>query len=183
MIFLSAGHHFNPGKPDPGAVGNGYHENALTKELRDLIYTEILKRGGSVIMDKDSETLGQYLARIKPGSGSVLCEVHFNASANASATGTETIYRAGGNTDSVSLAKQTAQAVATIMGIPNRGAKDETQSHRGTLAVLHTAAGISVLPEICFISNPNDMAKYQINKQKIAEVFADLLVEFDKKKS
>lgn len=181
-IFLSAGHHFAPGKPDPGAIGNGYKESELTRELRGLIANEINYLGGLVILDKDTETLGEYIKRIQPGSGSVVCEIHFNASASASASGTECIFKQGADLDNRQLAGAISGAIARICGIMDRGAKDETSSHRGRLAILHTAAGLSCLPEICFISNKEDMAKYQANKRQVARGIAQILVEYDKKR-
>ena len=71
--FISAGHHDN----DPGAVANGYQENELTKDLRN----RILKYGNSkeIIVDRDSETNREYQNRIKPGAGSVVLDIHFDA--------------------------------------------------------------------------------------------------------
>lgn len=178
MIFLSAGHH----NADPGAVANGYKEAELAKELRDLIAREIKRIGGSYILDKDSETLAQYIARIKPGPGSVLCELHFNSVDNPKVTGTECLHADSANADSIRLAKEIAETCSKSLGITNRGAKSESQSKRGRLAILRTAAGISVLPEICFISNAEDLRKYQERKTQLAACIAHILVAYDKLK-
>jgi N-acetylmuramoyl-L-alanine amidase len=177
MIYLSAGHHLS----DPGAIANGYKESQLCIELRDLIKQELIQKGASFISDRDYETLIAYINRIKPGSGSVLCELHFNASTNTRATGTEVLYATG--IESQNLAKDLSQVIAELIGIPNRGAKDEAQSARGRLAVLRTKAGIAVLPEICFISNKLDMDAYQKNKNKVAKAIASYLIHYDKLKS
>lgn len=177
MIYLSAGHNHKPVKPDPGAVGNGYKESDLTIELRDLIAKEITAKGYPFIIDKDAETLAEYVARIKPGSGSVVCEIHFNAGP-VSATGVEVLYRAT-DKDSKALADEMAFSLSHIMNMANRGGKDESMSHRGRLAILHTAAGTAVLPEICFISNKTDMEKYQKNKNAIAASIATLLIKYE----
>lgn len=179
MIFLSAGHH----NADPGAIGNGYREADLARELRELTVAEIKRIGGSVIVDKDYETLGQYISRIRPGSGSVLCELHFNASVDPSDSGSECLYPESGGLESRELAGIISKTLSLSMGINNRGAKSERKSARGSLAILRTAAGISVLPEICFISNANDMRSYQQKKYQIAAALAHLLVSFDHKKS
>lgn len=183
MIYLSAGHHFNPEKADPGAVSGKWKESELTQELRDLTLRELKKRGVSAITDKDYETLGQYISRIKPGSGSVVCEYHFNASDNKSATGTEAIYQRGADRVNRQLASEVSAVVAHLAGIKDRGAKPESESARGRLAILNTNAGISVLPEICFISNEMDMAKYQVAKHQIAESIAEILIKFDNMRS
>lgn len=182
MIYLSAGHHFKAGKADPGAVGNGYKENELTRELRDLTVAAITRKGGDVITDKDSETLGEYVARIKPGSGSVVCEIHFNASANPQATGAESLYKTGADLMSRQLSAEISAMLADLMCIKNRGAKSEEESARGRLAILRTKAGLSCLPEICFISNKSDMESYQAAKHEIAECLADILIIYDAKR-
>lgn len=182
MIFLSAGHHFKAGKADPGAVSNGYKENELTRELRDLAVAAILRKGGDVITDKDSETLGEYTSRIKPGSGSVVCEIHFNASANPQATGTESLFKTGADLMSRQLSAEISKMVSGLTGLRDRGAKSEEESARGKLAILRTKAGLSCLPEICFISNKTDMEKYQAAKHEIAECLADILIIYDAKR-
>src|SRR5690606_22801135 len=95
--FLSAGHHIK----DSGAVAiHKIHErqitfleNKLTMEVRNGVVASYNKLYGNltVITDKDEETLSQYLNRIKTGNGSVVCEFHFDSSANSQATGTTAI--------------------------------------------------------------------------------------------
>lgn len=172
MIFLSAGHNFG----DPGAIGNGYKENELCMELRSLIYEQLLLSKANVILDKDSETLGQYITRIKPGSGSVVCELHFNAVSNASATGVEVFYPDTHKSINKSIAAEMSAELACIMQIKDRGAKLESSSARGRLAILRTGAGISFLPELAFISNANDMIAYQTNKVDIAKCITKYLL-------
>lgn len=172
MIYLSAGHHFKAPKADPGAVGSGYKEADLTRELRGLVAAYLTRLGASYILDKDSENLDDYLKRIKPGSGSVVCELHFNASANARSTGGEVIHKDGADANARALAGSIALHISETLGIKNRGAKPETVSPHKRLAVLHTVAGISVLPEICFITNAKDIASYQLNKDFLAERIA-----------
>lgn len=183
MIFLSAGHNYKKPNPDPGAMAthNGitYKEADLTIELRDLIAMELDKLGAKYILDRDDESLADYLKRIKPGDASVLCELHFNSAAKL-ATGVETIVKTAPTVDEMKLAAELNQAIVIETGLFNRGVKTEAQSHRGRLAVLHTAAGISVLPEICFINNPMDIGKYQSAKKLIAWRFAAVLSKYDK---
>lgn len=92
MIYLSAGHNKRLAGADPGAVYGNIKEADLTVELRDLIIEKLTGLNAKFITDSDDETLQAYIARIKPGSGSVLCELHFNSSVNL-ASGTETIIK------------------------------------------------------------------------------------------
>lgn len=179
MIYPSAGHNLSGPKVDPGAVANGYKEATLTAELRDLVIAALKDTKTPFICDKDSETLSQYISRIKPGQGSVVCDIHFNASESEKATGVEVIVKAGANEIEIELASEICSMITKFTGLVNRGVKDEKQSHRGRLGILHTAAGISVLIEVCFISNKTDMMAYNKNKAEIAKGIASLLIKYD----
>jgi N-acetylmuramoyl-L-alanine amidase len=178
MIFISAGHHFNPTKKDPGAVNKqGVKEADLTRELRDLTVAWLKKIGAKFMTDNDTETLGQYIARIKPGSGSVVCEFHFNAGVE-SANGAETLVKRNATKAEKDLAKE-VNDVFVDAGMKDRGVKTEADSHRGTLAILNTGAGLSILPEVCFISNPADLERYQAHKHTMASKIAQILLKYD----
>lgn len=173
VIFPSAGHHDN----DPGAVYNGVKEADKNKEFRNLLSKHLGSH--KHIMDKDWETNTQYQKRIKPGSGSVLLDIHFNASANLSATGTEMIVANNASKLSIAMANELAEGTACILGVKNRGVKTEAQTARGKIGILNLGAGIAVLAELCFISNPSDMAKYEANKEELARFFAQILIKYD----
>lgn len=177
-IYISSGH--NQGlKPDPGAVSKcrgGVKESALTIIQRDLILPHL--SGNKVITDKDQETLGQYLSRIKPGDGSVLLELHFNASNNSSATGVETLISDVASTNSKDFAKEINDATVKILGLKDRGVKTESQSHRGKLGFMR-GEGIRSLVEICFISNCGDVDKWFENKELLAKEYARILIKYE----
>ena len=175
MIYLSAGHFFG----DPGAINaTGVKEADLTMELRSLIAAELTKLGASFVLDKDTENLSQYISRIKPGSGSVVCDIHFNAG-QPTANGVETLVKTGANHGENLLAAEINKVLVDVCGLRNRGVKTEADSHRGRLGILHTAAGISVLPEICFISNVSDLGRYQGKKEAVAKGIAAALKKYD----
>lgn len=188
MIFISAGHNKRLIGGDPGAIGVcGIKEADLTVELRNLIVEELKLLGADYRTDVDSETLSQYIARIKPGSRSVVCDLHFNSSVNL-ATGVEVIVKDGSSQLERKLANEICKMIAATCNVANerlvnRGVKSEAQSHRGRLGILHTNAGISVLPEICFINNPKDLQLYQANKVQVAQKLAMLLKMYDDMKS
>lgn len=173
VVFPSAGHHNN----DPGAVYNGIKEADKTKELRDLI-SKFLGNHKHVT-DKDWETNRQYQNRIKPGSGSVLADHHFDASTNTSASGVGVFVANNANPNSKAMAQEVVDGLSEIMGLPNRGVRTESQSGRGRIGILHLGAGIAILVEVCFISNPYDMAKYEVNKEKVAKFLADVYKKWD----
>lgn len=175
VVFPSAGHHDN----DPGAVYNGVKEADLTKEFRNLVSDCLAAKGHPHIMDKDSETNAKYQSRIKPGSGSVLLDIHFNASSNINATGTEMIVSNKASKESVAMATELAKGTAAILGITNRGVKTEAQTARGKIGILNIGAGIAVLAELCFLSNPSDMANYENCKHDLAAFFTEVLIKYD----
>lgn len=172
-IYLSAGHHNH----DSGAIGvNGRQENKETIRLRDRILHNI-KPGYRVITDKDPETLAQYLRRIGPGDGSVVLELHFD-SYNDIASGATALYMTGAPKNSVIFAAELSQFVATTLGIPNRGAKSETESARGRLGLVHKE-GITALLEVCFIDNANDIASYDAHFDELSKGIAQILMKYD----
>lgn len=176
MIFISAGHH----NADSGAVSGKFIERDLTKESRELISAYIDK--SQVIKDKDFETNTQYQSRIKPGSGSVVFDIHFNAG-SPTATGTECYVNkadfANKNSLSYKMAEEICKVTSEILGIKNRGVKSEQNSQHSRLGILNKKAGCSVLWEIAFISSVLDMSAYTFKKAELSRKIADILVKFD----
>lgn len=172
--FISAGHHLR----DSGAVGSGTQENLETIDFRDRVIHWAKLFGTEVIKDFDNETLGQYLNRIKTGSGSVVIEFHFDASTNASATGTTALVGTDADRLDKAFAKELVDKTADTLGIRNRGVISEAQSHRGRLALMREQGIVSLL-ELCFISNPNDMKAYQTNKDNLAREIARIIKRYD----
>ena len=178
MVFLLAGHNPNGLKPDPGAIGNGYHEANLTVEFRDLVIKQCEKLGLKVIKDNDDERLGTVLQRIKTGNGSVIIEFHFDAAENKSATGTTALIEAEADRLDRAFAKELSDLTASILGIKNRGVKTESDSHRGRLALMREE-GIICLLELCFISNSDDVRRYKSNKEKLAVEMAKIIKRYE----
>lgn len=176
MIFNIAGHHNN----DPGAVHRSVKEADKTKELRNLISKILNQRGHRHVVDNDNETNTQLQNRIKPGTGSVLVDLHFNAASNPSATGTEVIVSNAANANSRAMAKELVDGTARILGVRNRGVKTEAQTARGRIGILNLNAGISCLLEVCFISNANDMQLYELKKNELADFYATTYIKYDK---
>lgn len=177
-VFLSAGHNPKGIKVDPGAVGNGFREADLAVEFRDLVIKECEKLGLKVIQDKDDERLGSYLERIKTGSGSVVLEFHFDASVNATATGTTALIEAEADRLDKAFAKELVDLTAFTLGIKNRGVISEAQSHRGSLGLMREY-GIICLLELAFISNNQDVQLYKANKEKLAFSMARVIKKYE----
>ena len=177
-IFISAGHNPDGIKRDPGAVANGYTEAALAVEFRNLVVSELLKRNVKVITDKDDERLGDYLKRIQTGSGSVVLEFHFDAAGSSSATGTTSLFGSDADRLDKAFSKELVDTTSQVLGIKNRGAKSEAESHRGSLGLMREQGIVSLL-ELCFISNPEDLKKYHCNKELLAIHIADIVERYE----
>jgi len=178
MIFISAGHNPKGIKIDNGAVGNGYYEANLTIEFRDLVIAEFKRKNVSYVSDKDDERLGQYLERIKTGNASVVLEFHFDASDKPTATGTTSLVGSDADRLDNAFAKELVDITASTLGIKNRGIINEAQSHRGRLGLMRENGIVSLL-ELCFISNADDLKKYNQNKLGLAKKIADLCIRYD----
>lgn len=172
--YISAGHHLK----DPGAISNGLQENTLTIRVRDRVSELLRGLGATVYNDKDDETLAQVISRFKPGNGSVLLEFHFDA-ASPSASGATGFYADNpSSAHSMNFAYDLAEDCANALGIPSRGARSESDSHRGKLAFVRQE-GICALLEIAFITNPDDMNKFEANFNHLCENIASTVYYYD----
>lgn len=177
MIFISAGHTPEGPNKDPGAVTKFTTEAKETVALRDLICRELDLLGYKYIKDNDSESLSQYLARIKPGNASVVLDIHFNAF-NGTATGTECVIKDSPSKHEIAFGSDLANTTSATLGIVNRGVKKESQTARKKLAVMRKE-GIVGLIEVCFIDNPSDMEKYRANVVALSRKIAQILVKYE----
>lgn len=175
--FPIAGHHDN----DPGAVYNGRKEAEETKCARELLIQHFPKKN-DIIADKDEQTLKQVLRTLKPGSGSVLLDIHFNAGP-VTATGTECFVNAkdfaNKNSMSFRMATEICQVTSRILGIKNRGVKSESGTRHGKLGILNIGVGCAVLWEICFISNSADMQKWDAKRVEVMKTVAEICQRYD----
>lgn len=179
-INLSAGHYNN----DPGAVNKfGVKEADLTKELRDLIYTELLKyeNAESITTDHDWETNSQYQLRLrnkKTDEIAVTFDIHFNA-AGETATGTETIISKNASKTSIAFGTEIQAVAVKVLGLKDRGVLTEDKTPRGRLGILNIK-GIAALIEVCFITNENDLKRYHSVKKELACELARVIHKFNK---
>lgn len=167
-LFISAGHSTS----DPGAVGNGYTEADIVLEFRDYLAEALRARG--VEFNKDGER-GENLPLSKAwrmaAEHDIAVEFHCNAFSMPTATGVETLSRP----HNMGLGLSICKAISDTLQISNRGAKGEGSGQHSRLAFVSSGGGIIV--ELFFISNPDDVDKYQRWKLQLAEVLADLLAQ------
>ncbi|MCK6611544.1 MAG: N-acetylmuramoyl-L-alanine amidase [Bacteroidia bacterium] len=175
MIYLIAGHNPKGPNPDPGAVANGYKEADLTVELRDMIARQLNLLNYPIWIDDDTKRLPEVLKEIDSSETCIVCDLHFN-SGPPKASGVEVFVPTRSTHKERVLASAICSRISGITMLPSRGVRSEDQSARGRIGILHEP-GTNLLIEVCFISNKDDMAKYQKSKKEIAIELALLLAE------
>lgn len=165
-ILLISGH----GNGDSGAVGNGYKEYELTRELVNLIAPKLKEYATVHIYDQARNAFKDVQdGAFKVGQYDYALEIHFNAHTNASAHGTECYVTTKEKGIKVERSIMTnLRRYFTLRD--NDAVKDGVK--RSNFAVIKTLKnkGISgALLEICFITNKTDMLVYNTNKDSIAE--------------
>lgn len=169
-ILLIAGH----GQGDCGAVGNGYQEATLTREVVMLL-KPILSKYADVTVFDTSKDMYKFL---KAGNKynfkdfDYVLEFHFNAF-NTKAYGTEILVHP--SEKGVSVEHNILNNISAI-GFTNRGVK--TCSNLQNMNICKGKQNISyALLETCFIDNKNDMNLYQAKKQEIIQAIAKGIID------
>lgn len=169
-ILLIAGH----GNGDCGAVGCGYKEADLTREMVKLIKPKLSNYATVEIADT---SVNWFNNRTKlPLSGvDYALEVHFNACVNDTkgngvTTGTE-IYVTTSE-KGITVEENIIKGIASL-GLKNRGVK------RKNWSVINYCKGKGIsaaLLETCFIDDADDMKIYTAKKDLIAEAITSGIV-------
>ena len=164
-ILISAGH----SDSDPGAVAFGRREADIATEFRTILVKCLADLGIQAETDgKGRENLPLREA-VKLAKGKdIAIEIHLNASANAAASGVETL----SGPEDMQLGARLCAAVSQSLNIKNRGAKPESAGQHHRLAFVQ-AGGIIL--ELFFITNPNDLAAYDGRKWPLARAVAQVI--------
>lgn len=165
-MFLSAGH----SDADPGAVAFGRREADIAVEFRNIVSFYLLRAGVPHELDGSAtQNLPLREAVAKARRHAIGVEFHCNAASNPTATGVETLSAP----KDIALGGRICAAIATGLGIRNRGAKPENAGQHHRLAFVQ-AGGIIV--ELFFITNPTDLAAYDARKWLAARDVASVLI-------
>ena len=162
ILYIICGH----GAGDPGATGNGYNEaervRALGKKIKEL--------GGSkvVLMDTNRNWYadGGIWSYVFP-KGAIVCELHLDSASSKSAKGGHVIVKKGLKADKYD--KKIAKFITKMF--PGRS---QSIVYRSDLANINRAAFREInyrLIECCFISNKEDIEKFNQNLDAIAKGF------------
>lgn len=177
-IFISAGHSNKIGR-DRGASSEFGIEGVLMVEFRDLLNRELQKLGICPILDKDDSILQDTINYFRKltSNNDIILDFHLNSSSNKDSNGTETIIAGLKTTDiEKNLGKEINDIIVKTLGTRNRGVKTDVQLGR-TLGFFKIT-GHNILPEFCFISNKEDMEKYQKYKFALATEMAKVIKKY-----
>lgn len=173
-ILLIAGH----GAGDPGAIGNGYEEASLTRDVVLMLYLILCKYAIVDVFDT-SKKMSNYLYKGKDFDFTIydyVLEIHFNAykadTGDGRVKGTEILVHPTEKT--VGVETKILESICSL-GFTNRGIKERTD-----LIVMNTCKGKQgvsyALLELCFIDDKDDMTLYTSNKDKVVSAIADGIV-------
>ena len=178
-MLVMAGHGRNQdGSWDPGAVGCGYQEATLTRELRDLIKAAADRAGVAcdVAPDRNHYSYFKHGGQYDMTMYDYVLEVHFNASTTVDQTGDGVMK---GSMVYISQSEKGHSVEDAVLR--NLYALGSKQAWDGVvIAQCQWANGLMVqetcrrqgvshaVLETCFISDKDDMNWYQKNKSKIA---------------
>jgi len=181
-IFVSAGHGGieSGGIPDPGAVAGGTTEAEQMMLLRDLIVPDLRSRGYEVLSVPDTLSLRDTIAWIntRARKGDVALEIHADAFTNPSTRGASCFYVAN-NAERKRHAETVLLAlIRRLPQLPSRGAKPDTATGVGRLAICRDVAIPSLLLEVGFLTNPDDRALMLNRRRDMAAGIADGLASW-----
>lgn len=183
-LLLIAGH----GEGDSGAVGLGYQEADLTRELVGLLSVQF--DGGNVEVDIYDTTKNCYKQCLKGNIPNFrnyhyVLEVHFNASATPDTAGDGSLKGSMFYISQSETGRSVEERILkNLYAIGSRQAWDgvvvaQRQWPNGLYVQEQCRAqGVSHgLLETCFISDKDDMKWYQSNKKAIAKAIADGVID------
>ena len=191
-IFLDPGH----GGSDSGAVANGVREKDLTLSVYNKVSSRLASLGYSVLTSRNTDKDVGLVSRADQANKSnadMFLSIHFNAGGRGASYGIETYYYKpeAGYTPAINkenhnnperieksrkLANKIQQNLLYKTGAYDRGVK------RASFAVLRETSIPSILVELGFIDNQEEVSKIKTNEyqEKLADGIVDGIVEYYK---
>ena len=191
-IFLDPGH----GGSDSGAVANGVREKDLTLSVYNKVSSRLASLGYSVLTSRNTDKDVGLVSRADQANKSnadMFLSIHFNAGGRGASYGIETYYYKpeAGYTPAINkenhnnperleksrkLANKVQQNLLYKTGAYDRGVK------RASFAVLRETSIPSILVELGFIDNQEEVSKIKTNEyqEKLADGIVDGIVEYYK---
>ena len=191
-IFLDPGH----GGSDSGAVENGVREKDLTLSVYNKVSSRLASLGYTVLTSRNTDKDVGLVSRADQANKSnadMFLSIHFNAGGRGASYGIETYYYKpeAGYTPAINkenhnnperleksrkLANKVQQNLLYKTGAYDRGVK------RASFAVLRETSIPSILVELGFIDNQEEVSKIKTNEyqEKLADGIVDGIVEYYK---
>ena len=166
-ILLIAGH----GGKDPGACSSYGSEATETRRVVNQLKANLLCYNNVTVdvynTSRDCYTdCGNGTLQVSFANYNYVFEVHFNSAAATSAKGTE-IYVT--RTESGITVEQAVVNKIAAIGFTNRGVK---KSNFRVISRAKSAGVSSALLEVCFISNKDDMSRYNSKFQQVCDAIS-----------
>lgn len=155
--FINAGH----SKYIKGAVHKEYKENEMVIKLRNILLP--LLKDYKIVSVPDNLSLKKSIAWVneRANENDFAFSLHFNAHNNSSIRGVEAYYH---NIREKKLAPIFSKEISKVLNIPNRGARPDTWTWVGSLGWLRKLRCDSILVEVCYLTNKDDMKAYRADK-------------------
>ncbi len=174
FVTVTAGH----SNVDPGAVSGKFKEAELVTNFRNAVAYYLKSSGISIKTDGVGTTNNPLASAIKLIKGSsVAVEFHLNAAGSGQANGVETIALP----EDKKLAQDLSKAVAAALGSRLRGNEgwiDQSQSARGKLGFISNGG---LIVELGFISNEDEISRFNARYWLAAKAVADVLIDYEKR--
>lgn len=151
-VVINAGH-APQGNPDPGAQYHGLRESDITCSVGHAVTEELAKRGYEVTFVQDDD-LNKICNIANSVQANLFISLHCNAFSNESANGTE-VFVYDETSNASKAAKKICNDICEALGTYNRGLKT------ANFQVLRDTAMPAMLIEMFFISNKDDITKFQ----------------------
>lgn len=170
-VLLDSGH----GGKDSGAINAsvGAYEKDVAFDLCLRVGAILLEMGHDVVYTKTGDIYvspSDRLRMIQRENPEVFVSLHLNAAESTEATGVETLYR---TSKSLSLARSVHGRIVDVLGLKDRGVKNDVDDLGRKLAVLSDTDVPSILIEVAFISNNSDLAIVQDKRDDVANAIAE----------
>ncbi|MEO9347534.1 N-acetylmuramoyl-L-alanine amidase [Acinetobacter radioresistens] len=174
FVTVTAGH----SNVDPGAVSGKFKEAELVTNFRNAVAYYLKSSGISIKTDGVGTTNNPLASAIKLIKGSsVAVEFHLNAAGSSQANGIETIALPKDK----KLAQDLSKAIAAALGSRLRGNEgwiDQSQSARGKLGFISNGG---LIVELGFISNEDEISRFNARYWLAAKAVADVLIDYEKR--
>lgn len=178
VVCIDAGH----GGHDTGTIGiDGSYEKDDNLALALLVQKELEDRGITVIMTRSDDTFVELTDRAQTANDAdadLFVSLHRNFSESSSDTkGIEIWVHSSKSEKSYSAANDILNRLDDTDISENRGIKSGTQGNTDTnYAVIRETAMTSMIIEMGFMSNSEDLQLFRENKKEYAKAIADGIV-------